>query len=220
MTVGRFDRPDMWRRAVSALRAGAAAISGDDANTSAEPAPSQRARIVAAIAIALASGTLAFYSAVRPGAVPDFLYPWTGARLFLAGQDPYAAIRAQLGGPPPYDEALFYPFTMLLALLPFAKLGLALAGAVFFGMSAGALAFFITRDAMWRLHIFASAPFVVATLLVQFSPLLLTVAFVPVLGFLATLKPNLGLAMLAYRPSRTAAGSSRWLVADPATGTC
>ena len=46
-----------------------------------------------------------------------------------------------------------------------------------------------------------SAPFVTAALLVQFSPLLMTAAFVPALGFLLTLKPNLGLPIFAYRPT-------------------
>lgn len=161
--------------------------------------PPARHRVLAAGGIAILSGLLAFYSVQRPGAVPDFLYPWTGIRLFLQGTNPYAAMRG--GGAPPYDEALFYPFTALLALLPFARLSLPAAAAVFFGLSSGALAFLITRDGLWRVHVFMSAPFVTAALLVQFSPLLMTAAFLPALGFLATLKPNLGLPIFAYRPS-------------------
>jgi hypothetical protein len=109
------------------------------------------------------------------------------------------------GGPPPYDEALFYPFTALLALLPVARLPLPAAAAIFFGLSSGALAYLITREALWRVHVFMSAPFVTAALLVQFSPLVMTAAFVPALGFLATLKPNVGLPLLVYRPSWKAA---------------
>jgi hypothetical protein len=158
-----------------------------------------------AIGIGIASGCLALYSAHRPGAIPDFLYPWTGARLFLTGVDPYAAVQAKLGGPPPYDEALFYPFTTLLALLPLAGISYQTAGALFFGASSAALAFLITRDALWRVHVFMGSSFVAAALLVQFSPLLMTIAFVPALGFLATLKPNLGVPMLVFRPSWKAA---------------
>jgi hypothetical protein len=177
------------------------------------PAPTRRARLLAAIAIGFASGCLALYAAHRPGAIPDFLYPWTGARLYLAGADPYAAIRAKLGGPPPYDEALFYPFTTILALLPLARLSYETAGAVFFSVSSGALAYLITRDGLWRVHVFMGASFVTAALLVQFSPLLMTVAFVPALGFLATLKPNLGLPLLLSRPSwRAAVGCVAFLV--------
>ena len=169
------------------------------------PRPSVRDRALVAIGIGLASGCLALYSAHRPGAIPDFLYPWTGARLFLTGVDPYAAVQAKLGGPPPYDEALFYPFTTLLALLPLAGIGYQTAGALFFAASSAALAFLITRDALWRVHVFMGSSFVAAALLVQFSPLLMTIAFVPALGFLATLKPNLGIPMLVFRPSWKAA---------------
>ena len=104
-------------------------------------------------------------------------------------------------GQPPYDEALFYPFTTLLALLPFARLSFHTAAALFFGLSSGALAYLITRDGLWRVHVFMGGPFVTAALLVQFAPLVMTAAFLPALGFLATIKPNLGLPILAFRPS-------------------
>ena len=168
-----------------------------------EAPPTRRARLATAAAIGLASALLAWYSVQRPGAVPDFMYPWTGIRLFLSGTDPYGAMRA--GGAPPFDEALFYPFTTLLAVAPLAWLKLPVAAALFFGISSGALAYLITRDALWRVHVFMSAPFVTSALLVQFSPLLMTAAFLPALGFLATLKPNLGLPILAYRPTWSAA---------------
>jgi hypothetical protein len=163
--------------------------------------PTIRARLLTAIGIAVASGLVAYFAARRPGAVPDFLYPWTGARLFLDGVDPYVAMQKQPGGAPPYDEALFYPFTALLALFPLARIPMELAGALFFGASSGGLAYLITRDGLWRVHVFMSAPFVAAALLAQFGPLLMMAAFVPALGFLTTIKPNLGLPLLVYRPS-------------------
>jgi hypothetical protein len=169
--------------------------------------------LLTGIAVAVASGLLAYYSARRQGAVPDFLYPWTGARLFLRGIDPYAAMGAHRGAAPPYDEALFYPFTALLALFPLANLRYEVAGALFFAMSSGTLAYLITRDGLWRAHIFMSAPFVTAALLVQFAPLLMTAAFLPALGFLATIKPNVGLPIFAYRPSWKGAIGSAVFVA-------
>jgi hypothetical protein len=162
-----------------------------------------RPRALTANGVALASGFLAYYSVQRPGAVPDFIYPWTGIRLFLEGTNPYVAMRGN--GAPPYDEALFYPFTALLAVLPFARLTLRVAAAIFFGLSAGGLAYLITRDGLWRVHVFMGAPYVTAALLVQFSPLLMTAAFLPSLGFLATIKPNVGLPILLFRPSWKAA---------------
>ena len=170
----------------------------DAASTSIEVV-SVRSRVLTAVGIGIASGLLAYYAVRRPGAVPDFLYPWTGIRLFLDGTNPYAAMRGN--GPPPYDEALFYPFTTLLALLPFAKLPLAHAAAIFFGLSSGTLAYLVTKDGLWRVHVFMSASFVTAALLVQFAPLVMTAAFLPALGFLTALKPNVGLPIFLYRPS-------------------
>jgi len=169
-----------------------------DAPATAEVVP-WRPRALTALGIAIASAILTHYSIHRPGTVPDFLYPWTGIRLFLDGTNPYTAMRGN--GAPPYDEALFYPFTTLLALVPFARFSLHLAAPLFLGLSSGLLAFLITKDGLWRVHVFMSPPFVVAALLGQFSPLLTTAAFVPALGFLATLKPNLGLPIFLYRPS-------------------
>ena len=156
--------------------------------------------MLTALGIAVVSGLVAYLAARRPGAVPDFLYPWTGARLFLEGLDPYKAMTGHRGAPP-YDEALFYPFTTLVALLPLARIPYEIAGALLFGGSAGGLAYLVTRDGLWRVHMFMSASFVTSALLMQFGPLVMMAAFVPALGFLTTLKPNIGLPMLAYRPT-------------------
>ena len=185
-----------WARVADFLRA-------EDAAPDLAATVARKPRALAALGIAIASALLAYYSVQRPGSVPDFLYPWTGIRLFLDGTNPYLAMRGQ--GAPPYDEALFYPFTALIAVLPFAHMTLPLAASLFFGASAGLLAYLITRDGLWRVHVFMGAPFVAAALLVQFSPLLMTAAFLPSLGFLATIKPNVGIPILAFRPSWKAA---------------
>ena len=194
----RWGASRIWTRVRSFI-----APSAVESGPTLRPPVVRRHRVLAAIGVAVASGLLAYYSVQRPGAVPDFLYPWTGIRLFLDGTDPYTAMRAN--GAPPYDEALFYPFTALLLVAPFARLLLPVAACLFFGISSGALAYLITRDGLWRVHVFMSAPFVTAALLVQFAPLLMTVAFLPALGFLATVKPNVGLPILAFRPSWQAA---------------
>jgi hypothetical protein len=53
----------------------------------------------------------------------------------------------------------------------------------------------------WRWPMFASAAFVMAASQGQWSPLIVIGALVPAAGFLAVLKPNLGLAAFAYRPT-------------------
>jgi hypothetical protein len=157
--------------------------------------------LTVALVVGVAAGLFSGALAARPGAMPDLAYPLAAARLFLEGTNPYFAMSGAPGAPPPFDEPFFYPFTTVLAVLPLSRLPLPLAGGLFFGLSAALLAFVVTRDGLWRLHLFASAPFVVAASVGQFSPLLMVMALVPAAGFLAALKPNLGLALFAWRPT-------------------
>lgn len=164
--------------------------------------PDRRTRFLLALVLGAAAGLFAGAMAARRGAVPDLLYPLTAARHLLDGVSPYTAMPGSAGAPPPYDEPFFYPLTTVIALIPLARLATPLAVGLFFGLSTALLAFVITREALWRVHIFASAPFVVAASLGQFSPLVTVAALVPWAGALCTLKPNLGLAILLRQPSR------------------
>ncbi|MBL0172263.1 MAG: hypothetical protein IPP90_16370 [Gemmatimonadaceae bacterium] len=161
-------------------------------------------RIWTAIAIGLASGAFCWLCSLRPGSVADYSYAHSAARLFLDGQNPYLVMGT--GAQALANETtLYYPFTAVLAALPLARLPLGVASAIFLGISAALLAFFITRDGLWRIHIFASSSFVVAALLAQYSPLVMLMAFTPMAGMLAALKPNIGLALFVRRPSVRAA---------------
>jgi hypothetical protein len=164
--------------------------------------PSRRARFIIALFIGVAASLFAGMMAARPGAVPDLLYPLTAARHLLNGVSPYAAMPGVRGAPPPYDLPQFYPLTAAIALTPLAGMPTPLAVGLFFGLSSALLAYFLTREELWRVHLFASAPFVVAASLGQFSPLVTVAALVPWAGALCTLKPNLGLAILLRQPSR------------------
>ena len=174
--------------------------------------PTSRERLLTALIIGLIAGTFSWFMAQRPGATPDFEYPYTAAKLFLEGQNPYAVMTGRPGSPPPYDEPFFYPFTAVIAVMPLAAIPMAIACGIFFGLSTALLSFLITRDGLWRIHIFASAPFVMAATLGQLSPLLMAMAFIPALGFLAALKPNLGLALFVRRPTWIAVASGLLLV--------
>jgi hypothetical protein len=163
--------------------------------------PSGKQRLVVALLIGLAAGFFSWGMQLRNGAAPDFAYPHTAARFFLDGQNPYDAMHGPPGARFPFDQALFYPFTALLAVLPFAAFNLATATGLFIGLSSAALAYCITRGGLWRVHVFASASFVFAATVGQFSPLLMLMAFNPRLGFLAAVKPNIGLALFIRKPS-------------------
>ncbi len=103
-----------------------------------------------------------------------------------------------------------YPLTSAIGSIPFsAWLDPIPAAACFIGLSSTLLAWALTSDGYQRLPLFLSVPFLWAANSGQFSPILAAAALMPALGWLAPLKPTLGLATLAYRPSLTAfAGSA------------
>lgn len=170
-----------------------------------------RHRVWTAIAIGVVSGCFCWLCSLRPGSVADYSYVHSAARLFLDGQNPYLVMGTSAEALA-QETTLYYPFTAVLAAIPLARLPLGVASAIFFGVSAALLAFFITRDGLWRVHVFASSSFVLAALLAQFSPLVMVMAFTPAAGALAALKPNIGLTLFVRRPSVRAALGAAALV--------
>ncbi|HET6680287.1 MAG TPA: hypothetical protein VFG84_03750, partial [Gemmatimonadaceae bacterium] len=135
----------------------------------------------------------------RAGFWPDFVFPWTAAGQLRSGIDPYQALPGGLIEP--FETPLLYPLTTVLATLPVSWMRLAAAGGVAMGFSAALLAWVLTARGFDRLWVLVSAPFVMAINLGQWSPLVMTAALVPAAGCLATLKPNIGLAVFIWRPS-------------------
>ena len=161
--------------------------------------PSRRARIVVGLVVGFASGVLAFAFHARPEPAPDFIYPWTAARMLVAGGNPYTTLPGGMAHP--FEAPLLYPLPAVLVTVPLAPLSLPVAVAVFMGISSLLLAYALSRDGWDRMVLFVSTPFILAIALGQWSPLLTAAALLPSLGFLAIAKPNLGLALTIYRPS-------------------
>jgi len=114
-----------------------------------------------------------------------------------------------LAGRNPYDHPynffnLPYPLPAAVCGLPFVWLPKEVAVGLFFGISAGLLAFAITQQGYTRLLIFLSAPFLSAFATLQWSPLIAAAAFFPVLSFLVLVKPQAALPIVATRLNRTA----------------
>ena len=175
-----------------------------------EPAPTVALRV--RLAVAAAAGALGFLlvssglSRAPNMLAKDFSWPWRAARALLLGHDPYQVIQAT--GPFPFTTPFFYPLPAALFALPVAPLHPAQAGAVFFGLSSALLGFALSRDGLSRLVLFASAPYAMAAVNVQWSPLLTAAALMPGLMAVAAAKPTLGLAAFAYRPTwRAVAGT-------------
>jgi len=108
-----------------------------------------------------------------------------------------------LSGQPPYDTPLEqYPPAAALFGLPFVKLPGEIAGALFFGISSGLLAFGLTRSSHRRLLIFFAYPYWAAMVTAQWSPLVAASAFFWWLAPVAFMKPNISLPVMLSHLSR------------------
>ena len=164
-------------------------------------AKSQRfARAFWSFAIGAGAGTFIALGLARSPQVwaYDFTGVWRAAGHLIQGCNPYTCMRPRL----PYPLGpLGYPLPAVLATLPLGLLPPYLAAGIFTAVGVGALAFVALGGPSFRVWIFASPPFVAALTLVQWSPLLTAAGVLAPLGFFAVCKPNLGLALLARRPT-------------------
>ena len=153
-----------------------------------------------AAAAAVFGFAVAFISMRQPDQPGDFLYWFTAARALLQGQSPYDVIPAM--DPERFLTPFFYPLPAAVLTIPFAGLPYAIAGALFVALSSGLFAYGLARDGTERLFVLASAPFIVSAASGTWSPIIAAAALIPALGFLAVVKPNLGIASFFYRPTR------------------
>jgi hypothetical protein len=131
----------------------------------------------------------------------DFAWPLHGARLLVAGVDPYGP---EFVIPSTYDQEapLYYPLPAVLLIVPLAGLPNALAGGIFIGLSSGLLAFALLRTVgLSGLIVFLTPFYFAAVLWGQWSPLICAVALLPSAMPAALAKPSLGLASFLYAPS-------------------
>lgn len=162
--------------------------------------PTRRSRLIVALLIGALAGAIALAYQLLAAVPPDFIYPWTAARLLAHGQNPYASLPGGLAAP--FEAPLLYPLPAAMVALLVSWLPLPLAVGCFVGLSLFLLAYAATEERWDTLLFFASAPMLMAVILGQWSPLLVAGALLPVGGFVAVAKPNIGLALSIYRPTR------------------
>ena len=161
--------------------------------------PGRRRRVLVAVAIGLVAVAAVVVSYIMSGSNSDFDQSWVAARALLSGQDPYVAV-PRWGWPWP----LYYPLTAAVLAIPLSFLPLAVARALFAGVAVGVLVYFATRRGWWPLAFLASAPFLRALVIVQWSPLLTAGFMSPAIAALWVVKPSLGVPLIVARPSRIA----------------
>lgn len=170
-------------------------------------------RAALAICVGLAAALLSWHtqrSMLAADSAPDSLFLWRGARILIAGGDPYAAATWAVAPVGEVDaaawkltiEPLYYPLPALLVWVPFA-FGSFLAGSIAFcGVGAALFAFAVSRLGLYRVWLCGGVPFIVAIRFGQWSTWLVAASLLPLLGFLLLAKPNLGLPLFLARPSR------------------
>jgi hypothetical protein len=164
--------------------------------------PSRQTRLAIAFAIAIAAGLYVWaYARVNTDFVSDFDQVWASARALWSHEDPYRVVGPR--GAFLWKWPLYYPLPAIVLAAPLGLVPVVAARIVFASVSAGLLAYALTRDGYQRLLLLLSISFVTAVELVQWSPLLTAAMMMPALAWTAVTKPNIGAAMAAYSTSRT-----------------
>ena len=172
-------------------------------------APALLHRVAVSLVVAAVAGTFCGLALSRPNSAPDFLVFWHHARTLLDGRSPYEWPFV-IG--PGRVAPFMYPLPAAMLVAPFAWLPMPVAGALFFALSSGLLAFAIMRRGYGGLLVFTSGPFILAATLGQWSPVITASVLIPWLSGIAFIKPNLGLAAFAYRPSPAMVGGGALLL--------
>jgi hypothetical protein len=165
-----------------------------------------RFRLLVAVSIGAVAGAYCYAAmshSTSPNQAADFTWYWLAARALIQRHDPYVAVQA--GGVYQLVMPWIYPLTTAVLVVPFALvLNPVLSASAFITLSAALLSWCLSREGYSRFPIFLSVPFLWAANSGQLSPLMTASALVPWLGWIAPVKPNLGIATLAYRPARIA----------------
>jgi hypothetical protein len=103
-----------------------------------------------------------------------------------------------------FDGRYFYPLTAALFVVPVVWLPIKAAAVVFTTVGAIILAYLLGRE-RWRVAALLSAPMLSTAAAGQNTAFVTAAALVPALGWMIAIKPNVGLAVFAMRPSRAAA---------------
>ena len=153
-----------------------------------------RTRIAIAFTIGIAAGILCwlFLSRFDQGA-GDFGWAIRAARSLYHRQNPYNT---------PLEQ---YPMTAAVFALPFVRLPAVFAGAAFYGISSALLALGLMRGGYHRLVVFLAYPYWAGMIAVQWSPLVMAAALLPLLLPVTMAKPQIGIPIaLNYTTKRGA----------------
>jgi hypothetical protein len=175
--------------------------------------PAVRTRVIFALVLGIVAAVYAYDTHrmfLSIGQSPDSLFLWRGARILMAGGDPYdfATWRAMpigetdIGAWSNVIEPLYYPLPALLIWIPFSFGSFLVGSAVFVGLGAALFVFAMSRVGLHRIWLCGSVPFIMALRFGQWSTWLTAAAFLPLLSFMLPAKPNVGLPLFLARPTK------------------
>jgi hypothetical protein len=156
-------------------------------------------RVAIALLFALTAGAICWRAQYVAHALGgDYLMIWRATHIVLDGGDPYRLMWwMQL---PALHTPFNYPLPAIGMGLPFVWLRQQNAAIAFVACSAGLLGFALTLNDFDRVPVLFSVPFIFAAQLSQTSFLMLALALLPAAAGLIVMKPNIGLALFAWRP--------------------
>jgi hypothetical protein len=140
---------------------------------------------------------------IFPNYRSDFDQLWEAARAWRMGADPYATILAthQSRG---LSFGLVFPFSAVVCAVPLSYLPLAVARAIVAGSGACLLAWLVLGRGWWLFPVLLSGAMRASVSLVQVAPFVAASVLLPSLGWVAAIKPNVGLAALVAQRERRA----------------
>jgi hypothetical protein len=151
--------------------------------------PTRPARIL--IALAMGGYGIWWLFLNRAKGQSDLDQVWYAATALRHGLNPYDVIGPR-GTWFHWYWPFYYPMPAVLLAVPLSFLPLTVARYAFVGASSGLLAYGVTRRAWFPLMLFASGPYVHATLIAQWSPLFTAAVLLPGLAVIFPAKPTLG----------------------------
>lgn len=167
--------------------------------------PSRQARLSVALFAGLVWGCVVYagYTTQTGSRMPgDWLWHYRAARALLDGHDPYAVVRVVDAFPKyPFNANYLYPLPAAILTIPFAVLSVPWGVAAFVWLTVAVFAYAVTARGWGGLWAVVSACAAFGATAGQFTPLMVAAGVMPLLGGVFILKPNLGLALAAYRPS-------------------
>jgi hypothetical protein len=151
-------------------------------------------RYAVSITTGLIVGALVFLARHNQPINGDFWRPFVTAQSLFHGVSPYRIFGYTIQGFPN-----LYPATVGVILFPFLGLQFWVAASLFSGISAGLLAFGLSKDGYERFPLFVSLPFWIAAYSSQWSIISSAAFLLPALSWVYLAKPSIGLGLLVAR---------------------